>query len=189
MGRELRENATNPDFRLCFMTTSYVLSLFFDCPPNMGLHCPSASAKQDVVTAILMGDLTWHAFPFNAEPELLSSDPDGVLMAASVEMAHMLDAKFGFAPKATLIQRDVPGMTRGIIPWLLASGVQAISVGVNSASTPPDVPKGFVWKDENTGKSVIGMLHPGGYGGIGRADAVIAPGPVRDYVLVVISCR
>ena len=28
-------------------------------------------------------------------------------------------------------QRDVPGMTRSVIPLLLASGVTAITVGVN----------------------------------------------------------
>lgn len=45
--------------------------------------------------------------------------------------------------------------------------VQAISVGVNSGSAPPDVPRGtpFLWRDEPSGAQLIAMWHPGGYSG------------------------
>ena len=61
------------------------------------------------------------------------------------------------------LQRDVPGFSRGAIPVLSAAGVRAVSIGVNEASAPPGVPKNtpFIWSDQRTGTSLIGMLHPG----------------------------
>lgn len=54
---------------------------------------------------------------------------------------------------------------RAIIPTLVQNGVAAITVGVNGGSMPPSVPSAFVWKNENTNDSVLGLWHPGGYGG------------------------
>ena len=51
------------------------------------------------------------------------------------------DASFGLPPKMTLSQRDVPGTTRAAISVLRRNGVQAITVGVNTASAYPEVPK------------------------------------------------
>jgi len=119
-----------------------------------------------------LGDVTYHAFPFNAEPELYSPS----VVAAGVEITHMLDRQFGFEPKRTLSQRDVPGMTRGMLKVLRDAGVNAISVGVNAASTPPKVPKVFIWRDEKEKAEVYGLYHPFGYGGYSRAEAVIVPG-------------
>lgn len=71
----------------------------------------------------------------------------------------------------TRMQRDVPGMTRGILPVLSelwwGPVVRAISVGVNSASPAPAVPlnEPFVWRDDATGAQVIAFWHAGGYGG------------------------
>lgn len=71
--------------------------------------------------------ITWHAFPFNAEPELLTPE----LLALSLQLTHDLDKKFGVPPKTVMSQRDVPGTSRSIIPLLKANGVTALSVGVN----------------------------------------------------------
>ena len=46
---------------------SYLVSLFLDCPPGMGLHCPSAEARAAVEAGIRAGAITWHAFPHNAQ--------------------------------------------------------------------------------------------------------------------------
>lgn len=73
-------------------------------------------------------------------------------------------------------QRDVPGTTRAALPTLVANGIIGISVGVNGASTPPNVPPAFVWHDEASGAEVLALWHPFGYGGTGIADAVIVPG-------------
>lgn len=74
------------------------------------------------------------------------------------------------APPACM-QRDVPGMTRGVLPVVTelwwGPVVRAISVGVNGASPAPAVPLNtpFVWRDEATGSQVVAFWHPGGYGG------------------------
>ena len=47
--------------RLNFMFQSWVVSMYLDCPPNMGLHCPSASAVAAFEEAVAAGDITWHA--------------------------------------------------------------------------------------------------------------------------------
>ena len=90
---------------LRWLTHSYLISLFLDCPRGMGLACPSEAAKAELVAAVRAGHITWHALPFNAELAL-GSLPFGV------GLSHDLDARFGLPPKVTGSTRDVPGMTR-----------------------------------------------------------------------------
>jgi hypothetical protein len=68
------------------------------------------------------------------------------------------------------------GMTRSMIPILAANGITGISVGVNGATAPPGFPKAYLWRDDASATEVIGMYHPGGYGGIMLEDAVIVDG-------------
>jgi hypothetical protein len=75
-----------------------------------------------------------------------------------------------------MTQRDVPGATRGIVPLLEANGVRAYAGGVNTASLPPDVPRAFVWRDMPSGKEILAMVHPHGYGGIDVSDCVVVDG-------------
>lgn len=84
----------------------------------------------------------------NAEPEFM--DPN--LIKFALQMTHDLDVKFQRTPKTVMSQRDVPGMTRSIIPILKSMNITGISVGVNGGSTPPNVPKAFIWKDPNSGE-------------------------------------
>lgn len=72
--------------------------------------------------------------------------------------------------------RDVPGMTRSVIPLLNKVGVRAITVGVNGGSSPPAVSSAFIWKDVQSGFDILAMWHPGGYGGIDLSDCVIVKG-------------
>lgn len=62
------------------------------------------------------------------------------------------------------MQRDVPGLTRAVIPILVSKGIKAISVGVNAGSAPPGVPKytPFIWRDEPSGTQILAFWHPGG---------------------------
>ncbi len=126
-----------------------------------------------------------HGFPFNSELELY----DQSLLSFGIALTHDLDAQFGLPPKRTISQRDVPGTTRSIIPQLLSNGISALSIGVNGGSMPPAVPSAWVWElqpnqtqpfesllDPSAASAsaasksadpqrIIGMLHPGGYGG------------------------
>jgi hypothetical protein len=45
---------------------------------------------------------------------------------------HALDARFGKANKTVISQRDVPGVTRGIVPLMHQRGVKAFSEGCNA---------------------------------------------------------
>lgn len=85
--------------RYVYTTHSYLLSLFLDCPPGMDLHCPNATTVAAVTAAIRSGAITWHAHPHNAQYELY--DPS--LLAASFELTHELDRRFGLPRKHTAI--------------------------------------------------------------------------------------
>ncbi|KAF6263057.1 hypothetical protein COO60DRAFT_1635480 [Scenedesmus sp. NREL 46B-D3] len=147
-----------------YTTHAFVLLLFLDCPSGMGLQCPGPFTKAKVLQGIRTGAITWHAHPHNAQYELY--DPS--LLQFSVDLVHDLDRRFGFEPKHTIILRDVPGLTRAVIPVLAAKGVKAVSVGVNPGSAPPGVPMftPFIWRDEASGTQLLAFWRPGGYGGI-----------------------
>jgi hypothetical protein len=121
--------------QLKFMAQSWIVSLYTDCPVNAGLECPSAEALANFTEAVTQGWITWHAFPFNSELEL----HDASMLASGFDLTRRLDAQFGQRNKTVLSQRDVPGITRSAVPVLVQNNIRAISVGVNGASTPPQV--------------------------------------------------
>ena len=57
--------------RLNFMFQSWIMSMYFDCPPGLGLVCPTDQEMNEVALAIHEGDIT-HAFPHNAQYSLLT---------------------------------------------------------------------------------------------------------------------
>ena len=130
-----------PGWRLRFTMQAWYLTLYLNCPPGLGLHCPNATAKSALRAAVAAGDVTYHAFPHNAELEAGSA---GVI-THGLRLTHALDAALGVPPKTVLSQRDVPGLTRAMIPLLKAEGILAVSVGVNGASMYPRVPRIFRW--------------------------------------------
>ncbi|KIZ02961.1 hypothetical protein MNEG_4996 [Monoraphidium neglectum] len=146
-----------------YLTHSWLIALFFDCPARVGVTCPSAEDKQELSDAIKQGVIYWHAAPFNPNYEMYDSDTLGF----SFELTHELDARFGLKPKTIASLRDVPGMTRGVIPVMAAHGVRALTGGVNGFSAPPGVPKRtpFVWRDLASGAEILAMWHEGGYAG------------------------
>jgi hypothetical protein len=170
-----------PRFR--YMTHAYIASYFADCTteyPRVGLgnplRCPNASQLAVFADAVARGDIFWHAFPHNAEPELM----DTSFFGWAIDFTQQLAARFKSPtiPKV-MSQRDVPGLSRGAIPTLVKHGVIGISVGVNDGSPAPILPSTamcysgerqirtpFVWKDVATGTSVVADFHPGGYGGV-----------------------
>jgi hypothetical protein len=154
---------SNSTARLNFTAQSWLVSLYLDCPGNMGLNCPNASALAQFHAAVTAGYITWHAFPFNSEPEFYDSSMFGF----GVDLTHKLDELFGLPNKTVMSQRDVPGMSRSVIPTLLSRGVTTISVGVNGGSTPPNVPSAFLWHDPPSNRSIHALYLNGGYGGVG----------------------
>ena len=176
-------NTPGEDPRFVFTTHAWLLDLFFTCPrdafqptvgtkwfdvcgqpgdPSFGVPgvcdvgCPSPELRSTVEQAIRAGGIAWHAFPSNNEPEAGDAD----LTRAAIDSVHTLDDKFGLPHKTVVSQRDVPGVTRGIVPLLAEKGVRAFSEGKNDAVASPAVPATiFNWTDTASGASVIYLNH------------------------------
>ncbi len=158
-----------------YTTHSYLVSLYLECPAGMGLHYPSTFARQAFLDGIQRGDITWHAFPFNAQAEW--SEPG--LLRFGVELSQTLAARFnitGVRIPSVVSQRDVPGTTRGWLRHLAASGVRAVSIGANSNAAPAAVPSIFKWFDVESNTVMTTLYHPGDYGGIDLEDCVLIAG-------------
>jgi hypothetical protein len=147
--------------RFIYTTHPWLVSLYLDCPTNMILSaiplvCPSPDQVASFRAAVAAGDITWHRGPFNMQPENLASSH---LFEMSLDLSTSLSEQFGMPNSTIMSQRDVPGLTRGVIPLLSDNGVSAITVGVNDYTCPPDVPKAFVWRDLASGKDIIALFH------------------------------
>eukprot|EP01084_Bolivina_argentea_P099980 179630_1 len=162
------------------MTHCYLVSLFLHCPPSMGIKCPSKEAINRFIKGVQSNYIYWHAFPFNSQQE--NYNPS--LFEFGLQMCQDLYNELNITTRPSSIvlsQRDVPGMTRGVIPYLLKHGIRAISVGVNGASAPPDVPDIFRWKSLDGTQEVLVIYHPDGYGGIKAKDCPIINNNITSY--------
>ncbi len=140
------------------------------------LEQASAENRKRMEQAIGDGDIAWHALPFTWQTELLSRSA----ISGAIGFSKSLDRRFGRKTTGAKMT-DVPGHSRGLIGPLAENGVTFLDIGVNSASTPPDVPAAFVWKDPS-GASVTMIYHRLEYGGVVRvpeSDLAVAV-EVRD---------
>jgi Domain of unknown function (DUF5054) len=126
------------------------------------LEQASADERKRMEQAVLAGDIAWHALPFSWQTEML----DRSMIEGCLALSGTLDARFG---KKTIAGKmtDVPGHSRGLISPLAAGGIRLLDIGVNSASTPPEVPEVFLWKDPD-GSSLAVLYHTRQYGGTVR---------------------
>jgi len=135
------------------------------------LEQASPARRLRLEEAIAAGDIAWHGLPFTMHSELVEPS----LFREGLRIAHDLDRRFGkhtIAAKMT----DVPGHTRAIVPLLAEAGIRFLHIGVNPASTAPDVPPVFVWRDPS-GAEVVVMYDKGSYGATtvvpGLDDAIV----------------
>lgn len=136
------------------------------------LEQAGAAERKQMEEALTRGDVAWHGLPFTWQTELL----DTSAIEGAVGFSHSLDQRFGKKTTGAKMT-DVPGHSRGLIQPLARAGVTLLDIGVNSASTPPDVPDAFVWKDAGSGASLTMIYHQKAYGGvvrIPRSDLAIA---------------
>ena len=119
----------------------------------------TGAARTRAEQAIGNGDMAWYAVPFNLETEML----DHSMLEGALGISHALDRRFDKRTTGAKMS-DVPGHTRGLVAPFAANGVTLLDIGVNGASTVPEVPPLFVWQ-EPQGGSVVMMYHHG-YGGI-----------------------
>jgi hypothetical protein len=162
----MRANASSSD-RFSYTTHPWLLSLYFNCPTNftlsgVTLRCPNATQVATMRAAVAAGDIQFHAAPFNVEWEGVAY-PEFAL--AYFALAKNLSAALGVPAPRTASTRDVPGVTRGLLPVLAAAGVTRFSEGVNPETQPPAMPSPSVWLDEASGARVLYVQHSWGYGG------------------------
>ncbi len=126
------------------------------------LEQAGTAQRKQMEQAVSRGDIAWHALPFSWQTELM----DQSLIKGAIGFSKSLDRRFGRTTTGAKMT-DVPGHSRGLIAPLAESGVTFLDIGVNSASTPPDVPAVFIWKDPD-GNSIVMMYHRREYGGVVR---------------------
>jgi hypothetical protein len=168
VGEELKQQTGMP---LRWMTFSYIVSLFLDCPANYGvLECPTPEEVANFTAAVKAGHIVFPAFPTNAE--LALADPS--ILSFGVQLSKDIASSLGMdnAP-AVVSTRDVPGMPRSSIPILKAAGVHALSEGMNGRMVAVNAPPVFSWKDEASAESMLTLWHFGGYGSVGDKDWLI----------------
>lgn len=150
----LRQSKAGERYR--WTTGSWLISEF--------LKLPNPAMVSRMENAIKNGDITWHALPFSTHTELADSS----LYELGIRISKELDRRFG---KTTISAKmtDVPGHTRSLVPILAKNGIRFLHIGVNSASTAPDVPALFRWCAPD-GSSVI-VMYQQGYG-----NQIVLPG-------------
>jgi Domain of unknown function (DUF5054) len=161
LSRELREGGGPDGF--VWTTGSWIVHEY--------LERSGPAERRAMEAAIEAGDMTWHALPFTLHSELL----DASLFEFGLGLSARLDQRFGrrtIAAKMT----DVPGHTRAIVPLLAEAGVRLLHVGVNAASSVPDVPPAFRWQVD--GREVVVVYQAKSYGGL----AVLPGAPAALYV-------
>jgi hypothetical protein len=126
----------------------------------------SPENRRRMEAAITAGDIRWHALPFTTHTELM----DESLFRFALTYAQTLDRRFGQTTIAAKLT-DVPGHTRAIVPLLAEAGIKLLHIGVNEASSVPDVPPVFLWRDEASSAEII-MVYRGEYGGVTSVPAL-----------------
>ena len=120
--------------------------------------------KAQLEKAIREGNIAPHAMPFTTHTELLDEDSLDFGLSIVDELDELRGRKT-VAAKMT----DVPGHTKGLVPFLAKHGIKLLHIGVNGASALVDVPPCFLWKN---GDSEVVVIYSGAYGGAFESDLV-----------------
>jgi hypothetical protein len=85
------------------------------------------------------------------------------MLHAAVQIAKTLDRRFG---KKTIAAKmtDVPGHTRSLVPVLQKEEIEMLHIGVNPASSLPEVPPVFSWQAPDGSETMV--MYQGDYGGV-----------------------
>ena len=140
--RELRESGGKE--RLLWTTGSFLIWDY--------LRTASDEQQKEMAEAVRAGDISWHGLPCTTHTELMN----GPLFEYGMSLSGDLDARFGrktIGAKMT----DVPGHTIAMVPYLAKAGLKFLHIGVNPASTVPDVPDVFRWQYE--GSEIVVMYN------------------------------
>jgi len=114
--------------------------------------------KAELEEAISQKWIRWHGLPTTTHSEVA----DQGLFNYGLSLSQRLDATYGIRTIGAKMT-DVPGHTRAIVPLLQAAGIEFLHLGVNPASTAPDVPTIFRWRCPG-GEEITVMYNKGDYG-------------------------
>lgn len=144
----LMENDGNRKF--IWTTGSWILSEY--------LEKTAPDKRKELESAINAGLICWNAYPFTSHNELM----DSALFRFALGVTERLDKRFDKQTIAANIT-DVPGETIGTLEILRDEGIRLLHIGINPASTRPETPPVFLWKDPD-GCEVI-VIYDDDYGG------------------------
>jgi len=99
------------------------------------LEQASSERPPSTEKAVAAGDLAWHALPFTWQTEFM----DRSMIEGTLGFSQSLDQRFGRTTIGAKMT-DVPGHSRGLIGPSPRTEVKFLDIGVNDASTPPEVP-------------------------------------------------
>ncbi len=139
------------------------------------LEQASPDQRKEAEDSIAAGDILWHALPFTTHTEMM----DASLFRYGLTYSQRLDQRFGHKTIAAKMT-DVPGHTRSIVPLLAEAGIKLLHIGVNEASTVPDVPPVFRWRDAESGAEIL-VVYDASYGGV-----TVVPG-LDDVLALVLT--
>ena len=140
--RELRESGGKE--RLIWTTGSFLIWDY--------LRTATKEQQEEMEEAVRAGDISWHGLSCTTHTEFMN----GPLFEYGLSLSKDLDARFGretIGAKMT----DVPGHTIAMVPYLAKAGLKFLHIGVNPASTVPDVPDVFRWQYE--GSEIVVMYN------------------------------
>ena len=106
----------SPKDSFVYTTHPWLLSMFFDCPPNFVLagillKCPSKDEKDLIERAIRSGAITWHAGAMNMQYEWMDERALNYSLDLSVALAY----RFNVPVPCVVSVRDVPGIPIAIV--------------------------------------------------------------------------
>src|SRR5688572_30679778 len=137
------------------------------------LERATPAQRQQMEAAIRDDLVAWHGVPFTTHTELM----DETLFRYGLSLAQELDKRYG---KQTISAKmtDVPGHTRAMIPLLAEAGIRFFHIGTNAASTVPDVPPVFIWRDAVSNTELMMMVQHV-YG-----DMMVLPGTTEALAII-----
>jgi len=162
-----------------FLFQPWLVQLYVDCPPHLKLDvsefgnpreliCPTAEEVRRFEAALRRGDVVLQASPANLQPEGM----DAALFEGGLELSRELCKRYNRSRAecgSVLSGRDVPGLTRAILPLLQKHQVLGITVGTNGCVEPAfpwadgQIQSGspFLWRDEASGAEIVTMIQQG----------------------------
>ncbi|NOU84566.1 DUF5054 domain-containing protein [Paenibacillus sp. LMG 31460] len=122
------------------------------------LDTPDLDRKKDLEALIHNGQLRWHGLPFTTSTEFCGTEE----YIRGLYFSEKLREQYGHCAVSAKMT-DVPGHTWMLPTFLKNAGIEFLHLGVNSCSSPVEVPRLFHWEGPD-GSRVLTYYSKGAYG-------------------------